>query len=35
VSHLEDNGRRLIHQQFNISPDGNERLLMKLSLIRK
>ena len=35
VSHLEDNGRRLIHQQFNIGADGKERLLMELILVRK
>jgi hypothetical protein len=35
VSHLEDNGRKLIHQQFNQNPDGKEHLLMELILARK
>jgi len=35
VSHLEDGGRKLIHQQFNQGADGKEHLLMELILVRK
>ncbi len=35
VTHLEDDGRRLIHQQFNQGSDGKERLLMELIMKRK
>ena len=35
VSHLEDNGRTLIHQQFGINPDGSERLVMELIMTKK
>jgi len=35
VSHLEDNGRKLIHQQFNADATGKERLLMELILTKK
>ncbi|HEX3762709.1 MAG TPA: DUF1579 family protein [Kofleriaceae bacterium] len=35
VSHLEDSGRKLIHQQFNQGADGKEHLLMELILTRK
>jgi hypothetical protein len=35
VSHLEDSGRKLIHQQFNQDASGKERLLMELILTRK
>jgi hypothetical protein len=35
VSHLEDSGRKLIHQQFNQGADGKEHLLMELILVRK
>jgi hypothetical protein len=35
VSHLEDGGRKLIHQQFNQGADGKEHLLMELILTRK
>jgi Protein of unknown function (DUF1579) len=34
VSHLEDGGRKLIHQQFNQGADGKEHLLMELILVR-
>jgi len=34
-SHLEEEGRKLIHQQFNKGADGKERLLMELILTRK
>jgi hypothetical protein len=35
VSHLEDTGRKLIHQQFNQGADGKEHLLMELILVKK
>jgi hypothetical protein len=35
VSHLEDGGRKLVHQQFNQDPGGKEHLLMELILTRK
>ncbi|HEX8114869.1 MAG TPA: DUF1579 family protein [Kofleriaceae bacterium] len=35
VSHLEDGGRKLIHQQFNQGADGKEHLLMELILVKK
>jgi hypothetical protein len=35
VSHLEDNGRKLIHQQFNPGTDGKEHVLIELILVRK
>lgn len=35
VSHLEDSGRKLIHQQFNQGADGKEHLLMELILVKK
>ena len=35
VSHLEDNSRKLIHQQFNPGADGKEHVLMELILVRK
>ena len=35
VSHLEDSGNKLIHQQFNQDPAGKEKLLMELILTRK
>ena len=35
VTHLEDDGRRLIHQQFNQGADGKEHLLMELIMERK
>jgi len=34
-THLEDNGRTLVHQQFGLSPDGSERLVMELRMTRK
>jgi hypothetical protein len=30
ITHLEDNGKRITHQQFAASPDGSERLMMEL-----
>jgi len=35
VTRLEDNGRRIVHRQFNLSADGTERLMMELVLTRK
>jgi hypothetical protein len=35
VSHLEDNGQKLIHRQYLVNPDGSERLMMELILTRK
>jgi hypothetical protein len=35
VSRLEDNGARLVHRQYSISPDGSERLVMELVMTRK
>ncbi len=35
VSHLEDDGRKLIHQQFAIDRSGNERLVMQLVMTRR
>lgn len=35
VSHLEDGGRKLIHQQFNQDASGKEKLLMELIMTRK
>jgi hypothetical protein len=35
VTRLEDNGRRIVHRQYNAGPDGKERLIMELVLTRK
>jgi hypothetical protein len=35
VSHLEDGGNKLIHQQFHQDAGGKEKLLMELILTRK
>jgi hypothetical protein len=35
VTHLEDDGRKILHRQYNPSPDGKERLLMELVMTRK
>jgi len=35
VSHLEDGGRKLIHQQSNQGADGKEDVLMELILTKK
>jgi hypothetical protein len=34
VSYLEDGGRKLIHQQYALEPDGQERLFMELIMTR-
>jgi hypothetical protein len=35
VTRLEDGGRKIVHRQYAISPDGTERLMMELVLTRK
>ena len=35
VSRIEDQGRRIVHRQFNSGPDGKERLIMELLMTRK
>ena len=35
VSRLEENGRKLIHRQYALDPDGQERLMMELVMTRK
>jgi hypothetical protein len=35
VTRLEDNGRKIVHRQFNVNPAGQERLVMELILTRK
>lgn len=35
ISHLEDGGRKLIHRQYSVGGDGNDRLVMELILTRK
>jgi hypothetical protein len=35
VSRIEDNGRRIVHRQFNAGADGKERLIMELVMTRK
>lgn len=35
VTHLEDNGNKVIHRQFSIAADGTERIVMQLELTRK
>jgi hypothetical protein len=34
VTRLEDDGRRIVHRQYNATADGKERLLMELVLTR-
>ena len=34
-THLEDGGRKLVHQQFTTDKDGKERVLLELILTRK
>jgi hypothetical protein len=35
VTRLEDEGRKIVHRQYNLMPDGKERLVMELVLTRK
>jgi len=35
VSRLEEEGRKLIHRQYTLEPDGKERLMMELVMTRK
>lgn len=35
VSRLEDDGRKLIHRQYNLGPGGEERLVMELIMTRQ
>ena len=35
VTHLEDEGRKIVHRQYNPGPDGKERLMMELVMTRK
>jgi hypothetical protein len=35
VTRLEDDGRKIVHRQYAIEPDGKERLMMELLLTRK
>jgi hypothetical protein len=35
ISRLEDNGRKLVHQQFALGSGGEERLMMELLMTRK
>jgi hypothetical protein len=35
VSRIEDDGRRIVHRQFNAGPYGQERLIMELVMTRK
>ena len=35
VSLLEDGGKKLIHRQYNMGPDGKEKVLMELILTKK
>jgi hypothetical protein len=35
VTRLEDDGRRIVHRQYSIAPDGKERLVMELVMTRK
>jgi len=35
VTHLEENGNKVIHRQYSIAADGTERVVMQLELTRK
>jgi len=35
VTRLENNGKRVVHQQFGATPDGKERLVMELVMDRR
>lgn len=35
VTKMEDDGNKIVHRQFNMTPDGKERVVMELVLTRK
>jgi hypothetical protein len=35
ITRLEDGGKKLVHQQFALGADGEERLMMELAMTRK
>ena len=35
VSHLEDDGRKLVHRKYALGPGGEERLVMELVMIKE
>jgi hypothetical protein len=35
VTKLEEDGRKIIHRQYNMTPDGKDRVVMELVLTRK
>jgi hypothetical protein len=35
VTRLEDDGRKIVHRQYAIAPDGKDRLMMELVMTRK
>lgn len=35
VTTLEDDGRKIVHRQYGVNPDGTERLVMELVLTKK
>jgi hypothetical protein len=35
VTKLEGDGKKIVHRQFAVSPDGTERLVMELALTKK
>jgi hypothetical protein len=35
VTRLEDAGRKIVHRQYAVNPDGSERLVMELEMTRK
>lgn len=35
VTRLEDDGKKIVHRQYAIAPDGSERLMMELIMTRK
>ena len=35
VTHLEDDGNKVVHRQFSFAADGAERLVMQLEMTRK
>ena len=35
VSRIDDDGRKIVHRQYNAGSDGKERLMMELIMTRK